>query len=73
MGWAAEHAMKFWLSSKAAHLTPKVSGMVCSVLANMLYWQESADVLGDARLQQLFARAGRMRARALTPRAAEQR
>jgi glycosyltransferase involved in cell wall biosynthesis len=73
MGWAAEHAMKFWLSSKAAHATPKVSSKVCSVLANMLYWQESAGVLGEARLQQLFARAARMRARALTPRPAEQR
>jgi glycosyltransferase involved in cell wall biosynthesis len=70
---AAEHALKLWLSSKAAHVIPKVSSKVCSVLANLLYWQESASALGGARLQQLLSRADRMRASGLAPRTQEQR
>jgi glycosyltransferase involved in cell wall biosynthesis len=61
---AAERAMNLWLKSKAANLAPHVSAKMCSVLANLLYWQESATSLGETRLQQILARADRMRVEA---------
>ena len=58
----AENAMTFWLTSKAANAAPAVSSKVCSVLANLLYWQASCRALGDTRLHEVLARAERMRA-----------
>jgi glycosyltransferase involved in cell wall biosynthesis len=60
MRGAAELALTTWLTSRAANVAPGVSSKVCSVLANLLYWQESASALGAARLEKILARADRM-------------
>jgi GT2 family glycosyltransferase len=62
VGETVEKAMKAWLTSSAAQRAPALSSKVCSILANLLYWQESASALGDARFRQVVARAEVLRA-----------
>jgi GT2 family glycosyltransferase len=50
-------AIRSFLLSRAATLAPGAADKLCSVLANVLYWRESADALGPARLAQLLRRA----------------
>lgn len=58
---AVERALNGWLQSSAAQRAPAVSSKVCSVLANLLYWQASAEALGDARFGRVLARAEQLR------------
>lgn len=52
----AERSLKGWLGSSVAGRSPAVSSRVCSLLANLLYWQASADAMGAARFEELLRR-----------------
>ena len=55
---AASLLLRSYLEFPAAGRFPKLSGKVCGVLANLLYWQASAEALGSGRLESVLARAG---------------
>lgn len=50
-------SLRAWLLSPAATRAPAVSDRLCSVLANLLYWRESADALGAERFARLLSLA----------------
>jgi hypothetical protein len=43
--------------------SPIATSKVCSTLANLLYWQASAEELGSDRFREVLTRAERMTAR----------
>ncbi len=55
---AARQALRSFLLSKTATRVPSVSDKVCGVLANLLYWQASAEALGKRRFEEVLSLAG---------------
>jgi hypothetical protein len=60
---AYTRSLRAWLSSPAAKRAPRLSDKICSVLANLLYWRESADALGAERFARLLALSEEIRRR----------
>ena len=60
---AATQLIRSWLKSPAANRAPAVSDKLCSVLANLLYWRESADALGPQRFARLLELSKEIRER----------
>jgi hypothetical protein len=54
---ATVKGLRAWLLSPAATKAPAVSDKICSVLANVLYWHESAAAMGPERWARLLAMA----------------
>jgi GT2 family glycosyltransferase len=50
-------ALRSWLTMSAKLDRPMLSSKVCSVLANLLYWQSSVQALGPDRADEVFRRA----------------
>jgi len=59
-------SIRSFLLSRAGTLAPPVADKLCSVLANVLYWRESAEALGPARFAQLMQRADEIIAQGAT-------
>jgi glycosyltransferase involved in cell wall biosynthesis len=56
-------SIRMFLTSGAATRAPGVADKACSVLANLLYWQESSNALGPERMGRLTRRADEIVAR----------
>lgn len=52
-----ERALRSYLEAPVARRAPRVALRVCSLLANLLYWQASASALGPARFAEIQRRA----------------
>ena len=59
---AARLALRNWLKLGAAAEVPIAASQVCGALANIIYWQASAQALGEARARSVFERGDELRA-----------
>jgi len=58
---AAVLALRSCLKLEAAGGVAVAADPICGALANLIYWQASAQTLGDARAKQIFARGDELR------------
>jgi GT2 family glycosyltransferase len=56
---AATTALRSWLVLSERVSAPLLADKVCSALANLLYWDASAEALGDRGIQAVFQRGTR--------------
>ena len=57
----AQRLLRGVLEAEAALKAPVASDQLCGVLANLIYWQASAEALGDNRLRGILSRSDELR------------
>lgn len=57
----ASLALETWLKVGAATKRPLAASQVCGALANLTYWQASADALGESGVREVFQRGDDLR------------